>query len=421
VKAPCRPCCTAGTTGAVLGVVIVVVAGIAGGCHRSASVGRAETTAREAAAKPAKRPRLPRIDVHTHIGLLGLGRALGIMSEWGIDGMVNLSGGTAGPPRHMLEQQLEIARASGGRIAVFANVNFVKAVRTRRDYGKALAEELSIAKEMGAVGLKISKGLGLGFSTPDGERVLPVDDPGLDPLFEMAGKLDMPVSIHTGDPKAFWQPPDEKNERIDELRAHPEWLFYGEPVPPWADLYAQFERRVARHPKTTFVGVHFGNAPEEPDRVGHMLDKYPNLYIDTAARVPEIGRQDATKMRQFFEKYQDRILFGTDLGVGPTQDDMMYGSNGSNAPTMADEKRFFESTWRYFETGDKQFESPTPIQGRWKIDGIGLSEPVLRKLYFENAARLLKWKPPIGNPAPAQPTASPSPSPPPPAPPAPAK
>jgi len=363
----------------------------AGGCHRSATASRAGAKA----AKPTPRSHLPRLDVHTHISPEALPRALAVMDQWGIDGMVNLSGGPPGPPRNKLEEQLAIARASGGRIAVFANVNWVKAVRTRPDYGVALAEELREAKKLGAIGFKISKGLGLGYPAPDGEHLLAVDDPKLDPLFEEAGKLGMPVSIHTGDPKAFWQPPDEKNERLEELRAHPDWSFFGEPVAPWAELYAQFERRVARHPQTTFIGVHFGNDPEDPDNVGRMLDKYPNLYIDTAARVPEIGRHDATRMRQFFEKYQDRILFGTDLGVGPTQDDMMYGSNGSQAPTLADERRYFEATWRYFETKDKQFESPTPIQGKWKIDGLGLSEAVLRKVYFENAARLLKWKPPL--------------------------
>ena len=375
-----------------LAMVVALVAGSACGCRRSTSAGKSEATT----AKPTPRPRLPRIDVHTHVSPEGLERALVIMNQWGIDGMVNLSGGTPGPPKHRLEGQLEMARASGGRIAVFTNVSFVRAVRTRPDYGVALAEELRLAKEMGAIGLKIPKGLGLGYPAPDGEHVLAVDDPKLDPLFEEAGKLGMPVAIHTGDPKAFWLPPDAKNERLDELRAHPDWSFFGEPVPSWAELYAQFERRVARHPKTTFIGVHFGNDPEDPDSVGRMLDRYPNFFIDTAARVPEIGRHDATKMRQFFEKYQDRILFGTDLGVGPTQDDMMYGSNGSQAPTLDDERRYFESTWRYFETRDRQFESPTPIQGRWKIDGLGLSEAVLRKLYCENAARLLKWKPAVG-------------------------
>jgi len=387
-----------GTTGVVLALIGLVTTGCAGSCSgkRSAAGGKGTTVAQQERAKPPHRSRLPRIDIHSHISPEGLDRALALMDQWGIDGMVNLSGMVPGPPRHMLETQLEIARASGGRIAVFTNVNFVRAVRTRADYGTALAEELSVAKEMGAVGLKIPKGLGLGYPAPDGESVLAVDDPKLDPLFEEAGKLGMPVAIHTGDPKAFWLPPNEKNERLDELRAHPEWSFFGEPVPSWQQLYDQFERRVARHPKTLFIGVHFGNDPEDPANVGRMLDKYPNLYIDTAARVPEIGRQDEAKMRQFFEKYQDRILFGTDVGVGPTQDDMMYGSNGAVPPTVDDERRYFESTWRYFETSDKQFESPTPIQGRWKIDGLGLSEQVLRKIYFENAARVLKWSPPKG-------------------------
>ena len=124
-----------------------------------------------------------------------------------------------------------------------------------------------------------------------------------------------------------------------------------------------------------------------------MLDRYPNIYIDTAARVPEIGRHPVERMRRFYEKYQDRILFGTDTGVGANQEDMMYGSNGANPPTRADEVRFFTQTWRYFETLDRQFESPTPIQGRWKIDGVGLPEPILRKVYFDNAAKLLRWRP----------------------------
>ena len=98
-------------------------------------------------------------------------------------------------------------------------------------------------------------------------------------------------------------------------------------------------------------------------------------------------------MHAFFEKYQDHILFGTDVGIGSTQDEMMYGSNGANPPTLDDERRYFASTWRYFESKDKQFESPTPIQGRWKIDGLGLPESLLRKVYFQNAARILKWKP----------------------------
>jgi predicted TIM-barrel fold metal-dependent hydrolase len=337
---------------------------------------------------------LPRIDVHTHISPDGIDKALALMKRWGISGMVNLSGMYAGPPRYGLETQLAAAERARGRIALFANADFVRAVRLHKDgYGTFLAQQLEESKSKGAIGLKIPKALGLGYPAPDMKRPLPVDDPGLDPLFEKAGALGMPVAIHTGDPQAFWKPADPSNERYDELRAHPGWSFHGEDVPSWKQLYDAFERRVARHPKTTFIGVHFGNAPEDPDLVGRMLDKYPNLYVDTAARVPEIGRHDAEKMRRFFAKYQDRILFGTDTGIGASPEDMMFGSNGELPPTEADEVRFFKASYRYFETRDRQFEHPTPIQGRWKIDGLGLPEPVLRKLYFDNAARVLGWKP----------------------------
>jgi predicted TIM-barrel fold metal-dependent hydrolase len=364
----------------------------AGAAHAAGDtpVDRRPPIAAEGTAPP--RPRYPAIDVHMHIAPGGIERTVALMDRWGIAGGVNLSGMYPGPPREMLEHQLAQAASTGGRLVVFANANFKRVLRDK-DYGRKMAEDLVESKRLGAVGLKIPKGLGLGYPGPDGEHLLPIDDRGLDPLFEKAGELGMPIAIHIGDPKAFWKPATPDNERWDELGAHPEWSFYGQAVPSWEELYAAFERRVARHRKTTFIAVHFGNDPEDPPRVARMLDKYANFFIDTAARIPEMGRHDAAQMRRFFQKYQDRILFGTDTAVGPNDEDMMFGSNGPLPPTKDDEERFFRSTWRYFETNDRQFESPTPIQGRWKIDGIGLPDGILRKVYFENAARLLKWRP----------------------------
>jgi len=377
-------------------VLALLVSGALVGCRgkRERALADVDIPAAQAAPPAATAParHLPRIDVHTHIMPDGIVRAVRLMDEWGIDGAVNLSGMYPGPPRNALETQLAAAAQSHGRIAVFANADF-RLVRTTRNYGQAMADQLAESRRLGAIGLKIPKGLGLGYPTPDGKHLLAVDDKGLDPLFEKAGALDMPVAIHIGDPKAFWKPATPDNERWDELRAHPEWSFFRESVPSWQQLYDAFERRVARHPRTKFIAVHFGNDPEDPDNVSRMLDRYPNFYIDTAARIPEMGRHDPVKMRRFFEKYQDRILFGTDTGIGGSQEEMMYGSNGELPPTRADEVRFFTATWRYFETADKQFESPTPIQGRWKIDGIGLPESILRKVYYENAVRLLHWRP----------------------------
>ena len=388
------------TGSAARAFVLAAAIAAAGGCRRGTSAtatasgpdGAAPATAPAPAPAPAAR-RFHRIDVHTHIGPDGIPRAIRLMDEWGIDGVVNLSGMYPGPPRGMLETQLAAAATGRGRIAVFMTPNF-RLVRMGKGYGEAMADELTAGHKLGARGLKITKGLGLGIPAAYGKHLLPVDDPGLDPLFERAGALGMPVAIHIGDPKAFWKPVSPDNERWDELRVHPEWSFYGPGIPSWQQLYDQFERLVARHKKTTFIGVHFGNDPEDPDNVARMLDKYPNFFIDTAARVPEIGRHPQEKMRRFYAKYQDRVLFGTDTGIGAEDADMMYGSTGADVPTRADEVRFFTSTWRYFETPDRQFESPTPIQGRWKIDGVGLPESVLRKIYFDNAARILRWRPP---------------------------
>jgi predicted TIM-barrel fold metal-dependent hydrolase len=139
--------------------------------------------------------------------------------------------------------------------------------------------------------------------------------------------------------------------------------------------------------------VHFGNDPEDPARVAEMLERHKNLYVDTAARVPEIGRIDANhdpkRMREFFVRFADRVLFGTDMGVGPGPEDLMLGSTGATPPGPEDVERFFTSTWRWFETDDREIPTPTPIQGRWDVFGVGLPREVLERVYHGNAERLL--------------------------------
>ena len=342
--------------------------------------------------RPAfQRSAIPRIDVHTHITLGAATRAARLLESYGIVYAVNLSGP---PANHGLDDYLADTEVAYGRFSVFSTLPWD--LCEKPGCGKAIAAELAKAKALGARGLKIPKGLGLAYEGPDG-KLLRVDDPALDPIFEKAGELGLPIAIHVGDPQAFWQEPGPANERHEELDAHPEWSFYGDykkgRVPAWRELYDAFLRRVARHPKTTFIGVHFGNAPEEPDLVAQSLDRYPNLMIDTAARLPAIGRTDANhsaaRLREFFLKYQDRILFGTDTGIGRSPQALMFGSTGLSPPTKADADRFFESTWRYFETADTDIPSPTPIQGRWTISGINLPAPVLEKIYYKNAQRIL--------------------------------
>jgi predicted TIM-barrel fold metal-dependent hydrolase len=333
---------------------------------------------------------IPRFDVHTHIEPGALPRAVELLGRQHIVEMVNLSGGSPGGDG--LEQSLGEAQQAGHTV-IFVNPDF-REIKRGPGYGARIAAKIKQARTLGARGVKISKGLGLGY-TDALRKLVPVDDKGLDPLFETAGKLKMPITIHSGDPKAFWLPPTRANERWDELVVHPRWSFYGFPV-SWQELFDQFERRVARHPRTIFIGAHFGNDPEDPDNVARMLDKHKNLYVDTAARVPEIGRvdarHDAGRMRAFFERYQDRILFGTDTGIGENPEDLMLGSTGATPPGPADVERFFDSTWRWFETNEKEIPTPTPIQGRWNVDGIALPAKILEKVYHANAERVIGVK-----------------------------
>jgi predicted TIM-barrel fold metal-dependent hydrolase len=323
------------------------------------------------------------IDVHVHFTPRALPRLLGLMDRRGIQSVVNLSGGT---PLSGLDEQLAAAARAPGKVVVFTTLAYEQAMFD--DYGERMAQLVRMAHARGARGLKIAKVLGLALTTRDGQRIR-VDDQKLDPVFVAAGELGMPVAIHTADPEAFWLPVDERNPRKDELEAHPAWSVYGRRVPSFEGLLGELEARIARHPKTTFISVHFGNAAERPDYVAGLLRRYPNLYIDTAARIPELGRHAAGTMRAFFIEFQDRILYGSDLGVGPEPAPLFLGSQGRNAPTPAEVERFFDATRRYFETSDQGFDHPTPIQGNWKIDGIALPSDVLRKVYHHNAARLL--------------------------------
>jgi predicted TIM-barrel fold metal-dependent hydrolase len=185
------------------------------------------------------------------------------------------------------------------------------------------------------------------------------------------------IIVHVADPIAFFDPLDARNERWEELSAHPDWHFWpprseaGEVgFPAFDEIIAAFERVVARHPDTTFVGAHVGCASEDLALVSGMLDRNPNLYVDISARISELGRQPYSA-REFFLRYRERILFGTDFGFDPE----MY--------------RIF---YRFLETFDESFDydlGEYPLQGRWQIHGIGLPDDVLEAVYSGNARRVI--------------------------------
>ena len=328
---------------------------------------------------------IPKIDVHVHVSPTLMPSVSRLLARHGIRIALNASGGH---PGEELSSSVRAGRRLDGAVRSYCNIGW--RYFADPDFADYSREVLDACKADGAIGLKIFKGLGLGYITAEGE-LLAVDDPRLDAAFQRAGEIGLPVLIHTGDPKAFFEPPTPDNERYDELEAHPSWSFYGPRPdggrwPSWEDLLDQLDRRIARHPNTTFVGAHFGNAPEEPERVGAMLERHPNYMVETGARIPEIGRHNPEQMRAFFTRWRDRILFGTDFQAVPGG--FVLGSAGTDLDGPARVPAFFRSHWRYFETADRGFEHPTPIQGNWTIDGLDLPREVLEDVYFQNAERV---------------------------------
>ncbi len=268
----------------------------------------------------------------------------------------------------------------GDRVLYFPTPDFRD---TSSGFGERMAEDLERKVDAGAKGLKIFKEFGLRYRDTD-DNLIPVDDPRLDSLWARAGELGVPVLIHTADPVAFFQPLDENNERWEELQLHPNWHFGRPEFPDHDTLLAQRNRVIERHPDTTFIGAHLGNYPENLTYVDACLDRYPNFYVDTCARIGEIGRHPAHEVRAFFLKHQDRVIFGTDLVLGWEE------FEEQDQEDLSEVKRFYDVHWRFFETGEQQIEYPGfPIQGRWKVDAIHLPDAVLEKLYVRNAQRLI--------------------------------
>lgn len=341
-----------------------------------------------------ERSRFPVIDFHTHISgstqsergvelspdreYLGTPQELlAVMERKNIRAMVNLTGGY---DNGLTEAVAKYDRAYPGRFYTFTEPSYSRFQEP--NYPKTQARAIEQAHGDGARGLKILKTLGLYLrENITSGTLVRIDDARFDPMWDACGQLNMPVAIHISDPVAFFTPTDRFNERYEELNNHPDWSFYGGDFPSNADLIAARNRMIARHPNTQFVTVHVGNFSEDLKNVGENLDRFPNMSVDIAARIGELGRQPMTA-RKFFDKFQDRVLFGTDATP-----------HGDEFPQQVFNDQLYEIYYRFLETNDEYFDyapAKIPPQGRWRIYGIDLPDSILRKVYSENAARLLR-------------------------------
>jgi predicted TIM-barrel fold metal-dependent hydrolase len=307
--------------------------------------------------------KFPAIDYHNHLDAQEPGEVLRVMDSCNIERIVNITMKTGDQGLAIIDK---FHQAAPDRFGAIGWMDWHDLHET--GFFARAVERLERLVEHGVCGIKIWKDLGLTLREANGE-LLRVDDERLAPLFATAAELDVPVMVHVADPDAFFLPTDRFNERYEELAAHPEWSFNGSHFTK-DEILAQRDSIFARHPQTTFIAAHVAERPENLAYVSRLLDQHPNLSVDLGARTAELGRQPYTA-RQFFLKYADRILFGTDL----VPDVEMYRLH-----------------FRFLETADEYFDYPSHAsrQGRWKIYGLHLPDDVLRKVYRENAMRLVK-------------------------------
>jgi predicted TIM-barrel fold metal-dependent hydrolase len=318
----------------------------------------------------------PAIDIHFHLASLitmSAEELVKAMDRCGVDKIVNLDGN----PEIFEKYNKEFKEKYPSRFVMFAVLNWQEVAKP--DFIKNQLELLTNMVKNGAKGLKVYKSFGLKIRDQSG-NIVHIDDSRLDPIWERAGELKLPVLIHLSDPTPFFTPIDRYNERLEELQEFPQWSFFGPEFPKKETLLERGENLLKKHPRTNFILAHMADIPENLSHLGTLLNKYPNLYLDMSSRVPELGRQPYTA-REFFIRYQDRVLFGTDGGYA-------LDENG-----LWPAERYFRTNFEFLETTNEYFEYPLwgiNKQGRWRVYGIGLPDKVLEKIYYKNAKNLLK-------------------------------
>ena len=305
----------------------------------------------------------PAIDIHSHTGPTPetIERLVSEMDAMNLRVLVNLSGGSE---PEQITQKVNVFRGTkhANRFAVFANVQWNGAGGP--GWADTTVAKLEQAVKNGAIGLKIAKNLGISATKHDGSR-LKVDDPDLKPVWDACARLNIPVIIHTAEPPEFFQPLDYKNERWLELALFPDRRNYQPGKATFDELQGERDRMFAANPKTRYIGAHFAYYGHNLPGAAKLLDRLPNVVLEVSAVLYDFGRQPRAA-RDFFIKYQDRVLFGKD----------------AYAPSE------FPYYWRVFETRDEYFDYYRDYHATWKLYGMDLPDDVLKKVYFENALRV---------------------------------
>jgi uncharacterized protein len=313
-----------------------------------------------------KKARFPFIDIHNHYGGMNtadLSERVKFMDELNMGVMVNLSGRGFRSSGDHLEKSFEnIKKQYPDRFVLFTNVDFSDI--DNPEWVGRMTKQLEDDVKRGAKGLKIYKSLGIHNKDSKGNRIS-IDDSRIDPIWAKCGELGIPVLIHSADPKQFWDPIDNQNERWLELKLHP-GRRYDEKFASWETIITEQHNIFRKHPKTKFINAHLGWYGNDLKKLGSLLDEFPNMYTEIGAVIAELGRQPRAA-KAFLTKYQDRVLFGKDSWV-------------------PDE---YETYFRVLETEDEYFPYHKRYHAFWRMYGLGLPDEILKKIYYKNALKII--------------------------------
>ncbi len=303
------------------------------------------------------------IDVHGHqfrMSTQDLSTVIAAMDTLNMSIMINLSGRSG---EELQKSVKNIKDHYPNRFVVFANINFDGL--GGNGWTDKTVNQLAQDVKNGARGLKVYKSLGLRNKDVNGARIA-IDDVRLDPIWEKCGELGIPVLIHSADPKSFWDDFNKDNERWLELKTHPRRKRSDTNQVSWEQIMLEQHNMFKKHPKTTYINAHMGWYANNLGKLGELLDAMPNVNVGIGAIIAELGRQPRFS-RAFFEKYQDRILFGKDSW----------------------KPKEFPTYFRVLETADEYFPYHKKYHAFWPMYGLDLPDEVLKKVYYKNALRLV--------------------------------
>mgnify|MGYP002399704594 CR=1 FL=1 len=313
---------------------------------------------------PMTRAGFPFIDVHSHHWRMAeqdLDLLIRQMDSMNMKIIVNLSGRGGLALKGMMDNIKKYGYEN--RIVCFTNIE-IRSIDAD-DWLENTLKQLEYDHSIGARGLKIYKSQGMDNTDKNGNRIR-INDPRLDPVWEKCGELGMPVLIHSADPKSFWEPLDENNERWLELKLHPGRKRSADNPAPWETIIGEAHDVFRKHPRTNFINAHMGWYPNDLAKLGQLLDEMPNMYVEIGAVISEFGRQPRMANR-FFQKYQDRVLFGKDA-YNPEE---------------------YHTYFRVLESDDEYFPYYKRYHAFWKMYGLDLPDEILKKLYYKNALKLI--------------------------------